>query len=417
MNSIKNIKNGCIAIVTMLVLFTSCNKLYTDPTPLPIPTTPAGNTLAKVIAATPTDSLYYRLIIKSGILTATPATITDSSLRFTMFVPDNNAMKVFINGLSGGAVPINAPDAVFSGFITANIPAANALGIVSYNTMPQAITTASFLNSTKTIPNFQYPSILNPAPSLSALLRLTTFPAKNAGFAFVNNVPLSSVDAPATNGVIHHTAAVVVPPTQSLWGRISTDPDMTYFKAAIIRADSGTAVAPSTVGFLQGALDNIGANLTTFVPKDSAMQAALTGLIAQGLIAQGVPPATALAQAAALASTPAVFSNPLLYGAITATTVKGIAVYHILGTRVFTANMPSTATFYTTLLNSAVPLHPGVSIQVTFTGPVVTAATVKGVANTTGSNFILNPTPLSGSSDQLSTNGVLHKIDQVLLPQ
>jgi uncharacterized surface protein with fasciclin (FAS1) repeats len=411
MNISNNIKNGCIAVIAMLVLFTSCNKLNVDPVPIVPPVTPAGNTLAKVLAATATDSLYNRLVIKSGILTAAPATITDSSLRFTMFVPDNNAMKVFINALSGGAVPLNAPDAVFSGFITANIPVASAAGIVSYNIVPQVLTTASFRDS---FPNLQYPTILNPAPTLSALLRLTTFPSKRGAGLWVNNVPLLSADAVATNGIIHHTAAIVIPPSASLWGRISTDPDMTYFKAAIQRADSGTIVAPATVGFLQGALDNIGANLTTFVPTDSAMRAALTGLIAQGLIAQGVPPATALAQAGALAATPAVFSNPALYSAMTATLVKGIAVYHILGTRAFTVNFPTTATNFPTLLNSAVPRHQGVGLQATFSGPVVSAATVKGAANASASVILINPFT---SSDQNATNGVLHKINQVLLPQ
>lgn len=411
MNIINNSKNGCIAIITMLVLFTSCNKLNVNPVPLPAPTTPAGNTLAKALAASANDSLYNRLVIKSGILTATPATITDSTLRFTMFVPDNNAMKSFINALSGGAVPLNAPDAVFSGFITANIPTASAVGIVSYNIVPQSLTTASFPTS---FPNLQYPTILNPAPALSALLRLTTFPSKRAAGTWVNNVPLSAADAVATNGIIHHTAAIVIPPSASLWGRISVDPDMTYFKAAILRADSGTIVAPATVGFLQGALDNIGANLTVFVPSDSAMRAALTGLIAQGLIAQGVPPATALAQATALAATPAVFTNPVLYSAVTATLVKGLAVYHILGTRAFTVNFPTTAVNFPTLLNSAVPTHPGVGLQSTFTGPVVTAATVKGAANATASAIFINPV---STSDQNATNGVLHKINQVLLPQ
>ncbi|MFT3935343.1 MAG: fasciclin domain-containing protein [Chitinophagaceae bacterium] len=416
-NLIIKIKNGGLACICMLALFTSCNKLYTDPTPLATPTTPAGNTLAKTLAATASDSLYYRLVVKSGILTATPATITDSTLRFTMFVPDNNAMKVFISGLSGGALPVSAPDAQFSAFITANIPASTALPIVSYNIIPQNITTSSFTTSSVAMPNLQYPTIFNPAPTLSALLRLTTFPAKASSYAFVNNVPLSAADAASTNGIIHHTAAINLPPSASLWGRISTDGDMTYFKAAVLRADSGTAVAPSTVGFLQGALDNIGANLTTFVPTDSAMRAAITGLIAQGLIAQGVPPSTALAQAGALAATPAVFSNPALYPSVTAALVKGIVVYHILGNRFFTNNMTTAATNYYTLLSTAGPQYPGVTIQATFTGPIVTAATVKGKANSTASIILLDPTPSTGKSDQNATNGVLHKINQVLLPQ
>ena len=138
--------------------------------------------------------------------------------------------------------------------------------LLGYNTIPQALTTASFPTA---FPNLQYPTIINPAPTVSALLRLTTFPSKRGAINWVNNVPLSATDAASTNGIIHHTAAVVVPPSQFLWDRINNDPDMTYFKAAIQRADSGT-------GTLQAALLNIGANLTVFVPTDSAMRAAIT---------------------------------------------------------------------------------------------------------------------------------------------
>jgi uncharacterized surface protein with fasciclin (FAS1) repeats len=407
MNSINKIKNSGALMIALVMLLFSCNKLYTDPTPLAIPTNPSGNTLAQTLAATASDSLYNRLVIRSGILTATPATITDANLRFTMFVPDNNAMKVFINAISGGAVPLAAPDAVFSGFITANIPVASAAGIVMYNIIPQSLTTGSFPTS---FPNLQYPTLINPAPTLSALLRLTTFPSKRGGISYVNNVPLSSADAVTANGIIHHTAAIVAPPSSYLWDRINTDPDMTYFKAAILRADSGTG----SPGTLQSALLNIGANLTVFIPTDSAMRATLTGLLTQGLIAQGLPPATAAATAAALAATPAVFTNPALYSAITATLTKGIAVYHIMDTRAFTVNFPTTATNFPTLLNGAVPTHPGIKLQATFTGPIVSAATVKGAVNATASNFFINPL---ATSDQNYLNGVIHKIDQVLLPQ
>jgi len=404
MNIIYKLKNS-VAVLMVLVVLASCNKLYTDPTPLAIPTTPAGNTLSKVLAATASDSLYNRLVIKSGILTATPATITDSSLRFTMFVPDNNVMKGFINAISGGAVPLNAPDAVFSGFITANISASNALSIVSYNTVPQSLTTASFPTA---FPNLQYPTILNPAPTLSPLLRLTTFPSKRGPVTWVNNVPLAATDAVATNGIIHHPAAFVAPPSQYLWDRINTDPDMTYFKAAVMRADSGS-------GAIQGALLNIGANFTVFVPTDSAMRAAITGQITLVLIAQGLPPATAAATAAGLAATPAVFSNPALYTSLTPKVVAGLVSYHILTTRAFTVNFPGTATRVTTLISLSAPsLDPGVNLQATLTGPVASAASVKGAANPSASNVLLNP---FSTSDQHYLNGVIHKIDQALRPQ
>ncbi len=414
MNTIHKIKNSAIAIGALLVFFTSCNKLNTVPTPLTVPGTAAGNTLSKVIASTPTDSLFYRLMIKSGLIANSTGNIADSTLRFTVFVPDNNAIKVFINGLSGGAVPLNAPDAVFSGFITANIPAASAAGIVSYHIVPQALSTSSFPTS---FPNIQYPTILNPAPALSALLRLTTFPSKRGGVTWDNNVPLLSADAVATNGIIHHVAAVVVPPSASLWARINSDADMTYLKAAILRADSGTAVAPATVGTLQSALDNIGANLTVFAPTDSSFRSLLTGQITLALMAQGMDAATAQATAASLASTPAVFTNPALGAVLTPTNVKGIVVYHVLGTRAFTVNLPTAVTNFPTLLNSAIPLHPGIGLQATFTGPVVSAATVKGAANASAAVVLLNPTPGAGTSDQNATNGVLHKINQVLRPQ
>ena len=315
-NLINKIKAGLSMAALLLLLLASCNKVNTNPTPLTIPGNQAGNTIAKVIAATPTDSLFYRLLLKSGLLASATGGISDSTLRFTVFVPDNNAMKVLINGLSGGLVPLAAPDAVFSGFITANIPAASAAGIASYHIIPQALTTGSFPTS---FPNLQYPTILNPAPQLSTLLRLTIFPSKRGPISWVNNVPLSGADAVATNGIIHHVPAVVVPPSASLWSRISTDTTLTYLKAAIIRADSGTAVAPSTVGFLQGALDNIGANLTVFAPTDSAFRSILTGQITLALIGQGLPPANAQATATALAATPAVFSNPALSGVLTPT--------------------------------------------------------------------------------------------------
>ncbi len=379
---------------------------FAEPAP---PAPAAGMALGETIAARPTDSLYYRLVTKAGLLSV----INNKAATFTMYVPDNNAMKLFINAISGGAVPLAAPDAVFAGFISANIPVASAVGIVSYNISGQALPSA---NIPATFPNLQYPTILNPAPTLSALLRLTTFPSTRNG-AWLNNIPFTSVDLMTANGVIHHTAVVVAPPQRYLWDRINTDGELSYLKAAINRADSGTA-APGT---LQGALLNIGANLTVFAPTDAAFKATLTGAIAQSLIGMGVPPSTAMAQATYLASSPAVFSNPALYGVLTAQTVKGLIVYHIFGNRAFTNNFPTTITYYPTLLNGAIPTHPGVGLTAVFGMPFVSSATIKGVGNSTAANIIINSSPLtpdpSGTSDQHYLNGVLHKIDQVLLPQ
>lgn len=428
----KRIKIDLLLVAAMMVILFSCNKEVEQFTETATET-PSGKALGETIAATPTDSLYYKLVVKAGLV----ATINNKASTYTMFVPDNNAMKLFINAISGGLVPLAAPDAVFSAFIAANIPAASAVGIVSYNIVGQSLLSAKI---PATFPNFQYPTILNPAPTVSVLLRLTTFPSTRNG-AWLNNGPLTAVDLVTANGVIHHTAFVTTPPQRYLWSRISTDTALTYLKAAINRADSGTAVP----GTLQGALLNIGANLTVFAPTDAAFKTLLRGAIYKALlplviqqltaayIAGGMmaadaaakaaidAPLIAIGQATALASSPAVFSNPALFSALSAQTVKGIVVYHIFGNRAFTNNFPVITTYYPTLLNGGLPTHPGVGLTATFGVPFVTSATIKGVGNATASNIIINSSPLipdpSGTSDQHYLNGVLHKIDQVLLPQ
>ncbi|MEP6712381.1 MAG: fasciclin domain-containing protein [Ferruginibacter sp.] len=410
---IKRNKGLALFLGCAMAVLSSCNKDLEQFAEAPAPELSSlralGDTLGSKARAN--DSLYFRLVVKSGLLP-----VINSKLNtYTLFVPDNNAMRVFINAISGGLVPLSAPDAVFSGFISANIPAPTAASIVGYNVVPQVI---NFSAITNVFPNFQYPTILNPAPQISAFLRLTTFPTNRHG-NYVNNIPVISVNNFAANGVIHEVAAVVVPPSQFLWDRINADSTpvtgLRYLKAAILRADSGTG----TVGTLQSALLNIGANLTVFAPTDTAFKTILTGAIFKALVAQGVPPAIALPTATALASSPTVFQNPALYGALSARTVKGILVYHILGSRAFTNNFPETATSYPTLLNGAVPTHPGVSLTATFIGisPFAIAATVTGVFNPTASNILINNAPAPfGTSDQHYLNGVLHKIDQVLIP-
>jgi uncharacterized surface protein with fasciclin (FAS1) repeats len=319
-----------------------------------------------------------------------------------MFVPNNAAVRQFVTAASGGLVPAGSPDAVFSAFIANSLPVASAAGIVNYNIVPQSITTASIPG---TFPNFFYPTNLNPtgAPGTAgynALVRLLTFPSTRNG-NWVNNIPLTAVNATAANGIIHTSAAVAVPPSKVLYQRIAADADMTIFNAAVSRADSG--VAPTTSASLIWVFSNFGPNLTVFVPTNLAMKQLISALTG-GAIPVGAPDAT--------------FIGFLGSNNLTTQTVKGIVVYHILGSRAFTNNFPTTATSYPTLLNSAVPTHPGVSLTCTFTGPFVTAASVKGAANATASNIAINPTPEpNGTSDQHYVNGTIHKIDQVLRPQ
>ena len=412
-------KKRLVPIVLGAILFASCNK---DVQQFNIPAAaPSASNISidSILRANPNDSLFYKLVLRanaSGINFSSLLNNTTVTNKYTVFAVDNNGMKAFINAASGGAVPITAPDAVFVGFINASLPIASAAGIMQYNIIPQVYDTASIPN---VFPNFPVGTSIFPSPA-APFLTFRTFPSKRPGILRVNTLPMTTpLNVFAKNGIIHHVASIVAPPnTTFLWNRIDTDvtpgTGLTYLRAAILRADSGTA-APGT---LFSALNNPAANLTVFAPTDAVFQATLTALITQGLIAQGVPAGTAAAQAAFLASTPAVFSNPLLFGTLTARTVQGIVVYHLFSNTAFTANFPTTPTKYPTLLNTAIPTHPGIELTATFTGAFASAATVKGLGNATAANITINPTPApNGSSDQFYINGTLHKINQVLIPQ
>jgi uncharacterized surface protein with fasciclin (FAS1) repeats len=412
MQTIKKI-SSIIALLISIISISSCNKELEQVNEIPA----VQSTLPKLDQSLRNNvdfSLYYALVLRGNQLSL----INDSTRSFTMFVPGNAGIKALINALSGGLIPTNAPNAIFEAFINNQVPVEQAAAIVQYNTIPQVIRSSSIPN---TYFNFSYPSTLNPLPSVSPLLRLNVFPSGVNG-AWLNNVPIFAFDREASNGVIHQTATLAVPAQRTLWDRISNDTTLKFLKAAVERADSG--IAPVSSSSLVWVLSNFGPDITVFAPVDTAFQKTLKLVIAQALIAQGVPPQIAIQNATFLSSTPNVFSNPLLYGALTAQTVKGILVYHIIGKRAYTNNMPTTATAFPTLLNTVIASHPGVKLSATINppNPFVVSATVKDIYdNSPAANIIINASPLTpepfGTSDQEYINGVLHKIDAVLLPQ
>jgi uncharacterized surface protein with fasciclin (FAS1) repeats len=438
MKIINKITTLSLALGVMVLSFCACNKLELDAVPNAAPAQGTTPTLANLLDnADSSYTIFKAAVVRAGLAAATGTPtilqqLSNPAQRFTVFAPNNTAFAA--SGITSAAV-VNS------------LPVGQVFAIVSYHIIPQVIKAASIPTA---FPNFQYPSILNPNPAASALLRLTTFPSVRANGAWVNNIPITGVDINAVNGVLHKVAAIVAPPSTDLWNRINTDTELTYLKAAIQRADSGVA----TGSRLRDALDiasnpsAIASNLTIFAPTDVAMQAFLVGAITQALVGQGIPLATAQFAANALVTNfgSLILSNPAaipdvpgfppgignqLAGVITPTVAKGIVAYHIIssqsgtyappGLRVFSVNLPGTATAAKTLLNSAVATHPGVTVQATFVAPVpgvsvVAAATVKGAANPTASNIIISATP-PFTSDLHHVNGVVHKIDQVLRPQ
>ncbi len=431
-----NFKTGSIILATAIMLLTACNKDVEQIGATPVvPAISSLRALGDTLSKSTNDSLFYKVLARAGKLTL----LNDKSRSFTIFSPDNNAIRTFITAATGGLIPAGSPEAAYVGFINGVLRTGQADTLVMYHIIPQAVPAANIPTS---FPNFPYPTLFNPASALSPFARLDAYISRRTNGAWKNNIPVIAPDMLAANGVIHRIAAVSVPPSQLLLQRVAADTGLTFLYAAVQRADSGaTATSTSSLQYFLGNQGiALGANFTLFAPTNQAFKNALyvrafpivRGLLYQGAYAQaiagGATPAMADAIATAYAdanapdstrarvSSPAVFQNPALFPFLTAQSVKGILFYHLLSVRTFSVNLPSTATSVFTLLNSAVPSHPGLSVQATFTGPFVSAATVKGVINPTAANLIINPFP-GGSSDQHYVNGVLHKIDQVLFPQ
>ena len=403
-----------LVLLSGLFFLTSCNKDLEQFAALPTPTYPTGLGVAATIAANPNDSLFSRLIVRSG----QAATLNDLTKTFTIFAVDNAGMKVFVNAASGGAVPLNAPDATFSAFIAGSLPAASAAGIVMYNTIGQKF---PFGNIPTTFPNYPLPSqiILDPT---QPFVRMNIFPVRGTPYSYVNNIPVTGVDQAAANGIIHHTFTIVAPPSATLKTVIAGEATLSYFRAAIARADSGSV----GLGRLDSLLNYGVTNMTVLTPNDAAMQPILFGALYAGLLAQGVLPATALAQATALSSTPAGFNF------LPVATVKGIMAYHFFATnptgsyvpniRVFSVNFPTTPTFIKTLVNGGVPVHPGILSQAFFTGPVADSVKFTGLGTFPPGGAAYSAPPATSRRslnmlDKHAVNGVYHIIDRVLLPQ
>jgi len=364
---LQSIKRLCLVLLGA-VLLQACNKEYeyVDPTPPSINKEgPTGTVTLNELINSDTSFSFLKAAIDKADLAAV---LDNPDLRLTLFAPDNNAFRRSF--IAMGLPPVIQ--------VIDQLDAATVRSIVSYHLASEYLPAQ---NIPTLFPNLQYPTFLNPAPQLSPLLRLTIFPSRSANGAFVNNIPITAFDAEASNGVLHRVAALVAPPSKSLYEIVAADTSLSFLVAALNRADSGRTTIED--GSFTEAAKSIGANLTVFAPTNTAFRQFLAG--------NGLPPAEAA------------------FAYLPVTTVRGIIAYHVLGVRAFSVNMPTAPTFIKTLLNSGIPSHPGVSVAVKFNGPVVTNFQVTGVGNGGAATVV--------AMDWNATNGVLHKIDRVLLPQ
>lgn len=417
-NILKFFTVGRLPLLSMLVLLTaSCNKPLPDAVPISYPpvNSSAATTIYGLINTDTSFSFFKAAATKVGMLNQLNDSVNSV---FTVFLPDNNAFRA--SGIPSLGV-VNA------------LPAQMLGGIVGYAIIPgKQILAADIPASTNKVPNMQLPTSLKigTLPGTTINLNLTTFPSTSATGFYDNNIPVVKPDIKMKNGVVHLVGGIVAPPSQVLKDAIYSNPNLSYFKAAIARADSGQ----TGLNKLDSLLAYPVTNMTVLVPDNAAVQTFLFGTIYNALLQQGMPAAIAAPTATQLSSTPDVFSNPALFGSITAEMVRGLLVYHFLATdagagfqpniRVFSNNFSATPALYTTLINSVVPVHPGIEAQATFTGPFVTGLQFKGLGTfppggAAYSGAAANAEIVAPNSffDNVAVNGVYYVIDKVLLPQ
>jgi uncharacterized surface protein with fasciclin (FAS1) repeats len=173
------------------------------------------------------------------------------------------------------------------------------------------------------------------------------------GKVWVNNAMVTNKDIMASNGVIHVIDKVLMPPSQNLVQLAQSNPNLSSLVAAVLQLGEGTVTLLAT-----------GGPFTVMAPTNQAFANLLN----------------------TLGKTLPELDKDLLASVLT---------YHLIPARVFSYNLTEGL--------KAPTVQGG---ELTFT--LSSGAKVKGNGNATASNII--------AVDILATNGVVHVIDQVLLP-
>lgn len=182
------------------------------------------------------------------------------------------------------------------------------------------------------------------------------YTTKNANGVFVNGAKVIQADIQASNGVVHLINKVLMPPPGNIVVAAQGNANLSFLVAAVVRASAGNT---NVAQVLSGT-----GPYTVFAPTNAAFQAA------------------------GFASIDAI-------NAADPNTLAAILTYHVVQGRVFSSDLTEGAT--PTTLN-------GGKVTISLTG----GAKVKGTKNATAANITV--------TDVVTTNGVVHVIDQVLLP-
>lgn len=394
-------------VIIVAAIFAACNKPLPDAVPIPHPTgaNPSDQTIGDKISTDTNYNFYLTAATRVGVINL----LKDPSNVITAFIPNNTAFR-------NSGIPVK--EALNA------MPITDVGAIVQYSIVLGQQFTSAKIAAFK--PNMQLPTMLKigDIPGLPVPLKMSLFPAVTETGFWVNNIPVVAADMLFKNGVMHNPAGLVAPPSKLLKDMIYANPNLSYFKAAVAKADEGKSGLESIDYLLSYPVTN----MTVLVPDDNAFKTALFGLIYSYLVKMGTPDAIAMAQASALSSSPTVFSNPALASVLTPDLVRGLLAYHLLAAadnagdykpseRWFSNDFKSAPTFYKTLVNSGVATHPGILINPVYANPyTISKVTFTGTYSLVPGEPYAGPAAESISKDNHAVNGVYYVINQVLLP-
>lgn len=184
----------------------------------------------------------------------------------------------------------------------------------------------------------------------------------------MNGARVTTADVRANNGIVHIIDQVLMPPAGNILSVAAADTSLSYLVAA---AQRGGAIVTDA---LSGSTA-----LTVFAPTNAAFRAAG-------------------------------YATPAAVQAIPAATLTGILTNHVVANaRGYSPTLTNGATLTTAGGGSlTVTVGTGTALSVTSRGSSGTASSVL-------SNTVMSGT-LMQNRDVTATNGVLHKINRILLP-
>lgn len=349
---------------------TSCNKDVPQPIGLLNPT-PTGSSIGDIVSADANFSYLRTALTRTGLLAA----VQNRDAKLTVFAPDNAAFNRLF-----AAMGLPQAEATVSA-----LPLTTLAGILQYHVVAGQVLSSTMIP--ETFPNVSMPTLIQ-ASSASPFTRLMNYPSRRGSTVFVDNIPAVQTDIQAANGVIHRMAVVLVPPTTSatIWSQLNGDANFSYLVAAMNRADLGLPASSKFATLLNTASPY--ANFTLFAPDNTAFN----NLFA----AMGLPQNIATIQALPIQTLIGIVAYHVpLRGVLNPTTSPAPDLI-----RVFSSNLPATATATPTFLNMLNAAGPRLTIS---------TAGVKGAGNPSNATFT--------KTDIHVLNGVIHNINQVLMPQ